>query len=142
MAQLSPSFFLLLSLNVPNLRCLYFVSFTVVILSFFQLILSILLLPATMSLSHSGGQPGGQHSKYPLQVGGQHNQASQQVGGQHSQAPLQDGGATQDHQVGGQEKRSGRVLTKRDLTLAFFVDSLGVRPHLLARIGGELYSVG
>ena len=119
----------------------------------FQLILSIFLLPATLSLSHSGGQPGGQqskyllqgggqHSKYALQVGGHHSQAPQQDGGQHSQAPLQDGGATQDHQVGGQDKRSGRVLTKRDLTLAFFVDSLGVRPHLLARIGGELYSVG
>ena len=36
----------------------------------------------------------------------------------------------------------GTHLTKRDLTLAFFVDSLGARPQLLARLGGELYSVG
>ena len=33
-------------------------------------------------------------------------------------------------------------LTKRDLTLAFFLDSFGARPQLLARLGGELYSVG
>ena len=59
------------------------------------------------------------------------------------QEPLQDGGGTQlQHRVAGLEKRSGRALAKRDLTLSFFVDSLGVRPQLLARIGGELYSVG
>ena len=36
----------------------------------------------------------------------------------------------------------GTHLAKRDLTLAFFVDSFGARPQLLARLGGELYSVG
>ena len=33
-------------------------------------------------------------------------------------------------------------LVKRDLTLALFVEPWGIRPHLLARLGGELYSVG
>ena len=90
------------------------------------------MLSASLSLCSPVYQPGGQHSLAPLHGGGQH-----------SQEQLQDGGATQlQHQVTGHEERSGRILTKRDLTLAFFVDSLGVRPQLLARIGGELYSVG